>query len=179
VAAFPNLSLIIGGVASGKSRFAERLVTNAGRNLVYIATAEATDADMADKISIHRARRGDNWKTIEAPLDLVTALSEAGKGDVVLIDCLTLWLSNHMLRNSNIADKTLELMTALGKAGTPVVMVTNELGLGGVADNKLARRFQREQGVLNQKMAEITELVVVVTAGLPHVLKGALPEVEA
>ncbi|MBZ8118228.1 bifunctional adenosylcobinamide kinase/adenosylcobinamide-phosphate guanylyltransferase [Roseovarius sp. LXJ103] len=171
----PRLSLVLGGAASGKSAFAEALVMRTARPRHYIATAQAFDDEMRAKIAAHLVQRGDGWRTHEAPLDLAPALSAAAPGDVVLLDCATLWLSNHILAEHDLAQAEGALMAALGACAAPVVVVSNEVGLSVVPDNKLARRFQNAQGALNQRLAAEAALVVQVIAGLPQVLKGTLP----
>ncbi len=171
----PRLSLVLGGARSGKSRLAERLATGSARPRRYIATAEAWDDEMRDRIARHRADRGDAWETVEAPLDLASALGAAGQGEVVLIDCATLWLTNHLLAEHDLAVETASLLAALAACPAPVIMVSNEVGWGIVPDNALARAFRDAQGRLNQHMAAQADLVVGVMAGLPMVLKGHLP----
>lgn len=172
--AFPRLSLVIGGARSGKSRLAEALVRAAGLPLTYIATAEAWDAEMADRIARHRDDRGPGWVTLEAPRDLAGAL--AGARGAVLVDCATLWLTNVMLAGGDLAGETGALLAALAAHPGPVVVVSNEVGWGIVPDNALARAFRDAQGRLNQQLAAAADLAVGVMAGLPMVLKGRLPE---
>lgn len=171
----PPLTLVIGGARSGKSSFAERLITGSGRPRRYIATAEAWDDEMRDRIIRHRADRGADWTTVEAPLDLCAALSEAQPSEAILVDCATLWLTNHLLADHDLIAETAGLLTALVSCPAPVVIVTNETGWGIVPENALARRFRDEQGRLNQRLAAEAHLVVTVIAGLPMVLKGQLP----
>ncbi|MFN4204274.1 MAG: bifunctional adenosylcobinamide kinase/adenosylcobinamide-phosphate guanylyltransferase [Tabrizicola sp.] len=171
----PPLSLVIGGARSGKSAFAEQLVCASDRPRRYIATAEAWDDEMRERIARHRADRGTDWITDEAPLDLVTAIAAARAGEAVLIDCATLWLTNHLLAGHDIPAETSRLVSALAACPAPVVMVSNETGWGIVPENALARRFRDEQGRLNQRLAAAADLVVTVIAGLPLVLKGRLP----
>lgn len=166
-----NLTIILGGARSGKSAFAEQLAMNSGLPKTYIATAQALDGEMADRIAAHRARRHD-WTTTEVPLDLVAALKRVPDGSVVLIDCLTLWLSNHLLAESD-ADVD-GLLTAIETLPSSVICVSNEVGMGLVPDNALGRKFRDAQGVLNCRIAERADLAVFVAAGLPLVLKGAL-----
>ena len=173
---FPTLSLFLGGASSGKSALAERLVKSQPGPHVYLATAQALDNEMRLKILKHRADRGSAWQTIEAPLDLDGALAKIPAGGVVLLDCATFWLSNHLLAESNIGTETAALIAALKVCRAPVVVVSNEVGQGVVPDNALARKFRDAQGRLNQRLAAEAELVVFVTAGLPAVLKGAAPE---
>lgn len=171
-----GLTLVLGGAASGKSDFAERLVTGSASRPVYIATAPVSDPDMMSRIARHKARReGHNWHTIEAPLTLASALSEVPKGQAVLVDCATLWLSNIMFSKRNIEAETNALLSAIQTCASPVVVVSNEVGLGGVPANAVARRFNDAQGALNRSLAEQAGSVIVVAAGLPLVLKGTLP----
>ena len=171
----PKLTLVLGGAASGKSLWAETLVTQTARPRVYVATAQAFDEDMHAKIKEHRTQRGPDWRTIEAPLDLTPALAGVAGDDAVLLDCATLWLSNHLLADHDLTAQTDTLMAALHVCPAPVVVVSNEVGLSGVPENALARQFQRAQGRLNQRLAAEADLVVQVIAGLPLVLKGSLP----
>jgi adenosylcobinamide kinase / adenosylcobinamide-phosphate guanylyltransferase len=171
----PLLTLVIGGARSGKSAFAERLVTGNQRPRRYIATAEAWDDEMRARIARHRAERGADWVTVEAPLDLGAALAAARADEVVLVDCATLWLTNHLLADHDLNAEAGALLAALATCPAPVVIVSNEVGWGIVPDNTLAREFRDEQGRLNQRLAEQASLVVTVIAGLPLVLKGRLP----
>lgn len=172
---FPRLTLITGGAASGKSRFAEGLVAASGRNKVYVATAQAWDDEMRAKIAAHQAQRGPDWRLIEAPTDLVSALKAAAPKDILLIDCLTMWLSNLMMADADPETETAALREALGISAARIVCVTNEVGQGIVPENALARRFRNAQGRLNQAVAADADLVVAVMSGLPLVLKGTLP----
>jgi adenosylcobinamide kinase / adenosylcobinamide-phosphate guanylyltransferase len=171
----PALTLVIGGARSGKSAFAERLVTATSRPRRYIATAEAWDDEMRDRIARHREDRGGEWITVEAPLDLPAALAVADQGEVVLIDCATLWLTNHLLAEHDLNRETAALVTALSNCVAPVIIVSNEVGWGIVPDNALSRQFRDAQGRLNQRLAAEAGIVVTVIAGLPLVLKGQLP----
>ncbi len=168
-----TLTLVLGGAASGKSAYAEKLAETAAPDRLYLATAQPGDEEMADKIAAHQARRGAGWHTVEAPLDPATALRSA-KG-VVLLDCATMWLSNHMMAGHDISAETSHLLQALDQAGAPVIVVSNELGMGLVPDNRLGRQFRQEQGRLNQRLAEQAGRVIFVAAGLPLALKGPLP----
>ncbi len=164
--------LYLGGARSGKSRLAEAHARTLGGQLIYIATGEAGDAEMAARIDRHRADRGEDWTTIEAPLALADAIARKGQGDnVVLVDCLTLWLSNQMMAEHDIETARDNLCTTLLKATRPVLLVSNEVGQGIVPENALARRFIDEQGWLNQAIARIASEVWLVTAGLPQRLK--------
>jgi adenosylcobinamide kinase/adenosylcobinamide-phosphate guanylyltransferase len=172
VKASRELTLVLGGARSGKSRFAESVITRHPPPWLYVATAEAGDAEMAARIAAHKARRGPDWITIEAPHDLAGVLAEQGNRPV-LVDCLTLWLSNLMLANSDIDVAVALLEQALEQANGPVVLVANEVGSGVVPENALARRFRDLQGQLNQRLAARADRVVLVVAGLPLFVKGA------
>ncbi len=171
----PATALVIGGARSGKSRFAEGLITATSRPRRYIATAEIWDDEMRARIAQHRADRGADWHTVEAPLDLPAALAAATPDEAVLVDCATLWLTNHLLAEHDLDTEATTLLAALSACAAPVVIVTNDVGGGIVPDNALARRFRDAQGRLNQQLAAQAGLVVTVIAGLPLVLKGQLP----
>ena len=134
---------------------------------------------MRDRIATHRQDRGDGWDTVDAPLDLASALAAVPADAAVLVDCATLWLTNHMLAEHDLAQETGRLLAALAACAAPVVVVSNEVGWGIVPDNALARRFRDAQGRLNQQMAAQADLVVGVMAGLPFALKGRLPGTSA
>ena len=169
----PGLTLVLGGARSGKSRHAEALVSAHGLPRIYIATAEAWDDEMRTRIARHRQDRGANWRTVEAPLELAAAIEAEAKGRaVVLVDCLTLWLTNVMLAGRNVEAEEAALVQALERAGGSIVCVSNETGLGIVPDNALARRFRDAQGRLNQSIAAIAARVDFIAAGLPLRLKG-------
>ncbi len=172
----PQLTLVTGGAASGKSAFAEALAEAQHPARLYIATSEARDAEIKAKIAAHRARRGAGWDTVEAPLDLAPALSRVAPGRVVLVDCATMWLSNRAERRQHIAPAFEALIEALLTCKAPVILVTNELGQGVVPNNAMARAFRQTHGEMNQRLAQEAGLVVAVMSGLPLVLKGALPE---
>jgi adenosylcobinamide kinase/adenosylcobinamide-phosphate guanylyltransferase len=170
----PALTLILGGARSGKSRHAEALVMAAASGGTYIATAEPGDAEMAARIAEHRSRRGDFWRTVEAPLDLAPAiLAAADPARPILVDCLTLWLSNLMLAGRVPEHEAETLCAALRAARGPVVLVANEVGMGLVPETPLGREFRDAAGRLNQQVAALAARVVFVAAGLPLVLKGA------
>jgi len=168
-----SLTLVLGGARSGKSRYAESLIAALPPPWAYVATAEAGDAEMAERIAAHCARRSVQWRTIEAPRDLAAALKSC-QSMPVLVDCLTLWLSNLMLAEVDIAVEIARLEQALAAATTPVVLVANEVGYGIVPDHPLGRRFRDLQGALNQRIAARAERVVLVVAGLPLAVKGVL-----
>jgi adenosylcobinamide kinase/adenosylcobinamide-phosphate guanylyltransferase len=166
-----ELTLVLGGARSGKSRYAESLVAATAPPWVYVATAQALDAEMAERIGHHRARRGDGWHTVEAPHRLADAVDAAPAG-ALLIDCLTLWLTNRMLAEADIEAESGALEAALARRGGVAVLVSNEVGSGIVPDNALARRFADLQGRLNQRLAAHADRVVLVVAGLPLIVKG-------
>lgn len=167
----PRLSFVLGGARSGKSRFAEGLVTSLPAPWVYVATGEARDAEMAERIAQHAARRGPGWVTREVPLALAELLQDGGTARPMLIDCLTLWLSNVMLAERDVEAERGRLVEALSAAAGPIVVVSNEVGLGIVPDNALARAFRDEQGRLNAAVAAAADTVVLMAAGLPLTLK--------
>ncbi|HVB15623.1 MAG TPA: cobalamin biosynthesis protein CobW [Stellaceae bacterium] len=169
----PPLTLILGGARSGKSRFAERLVETAAVSGTYCATAEPGDAEMKARIAAHRARRGAFWHTVEAPLALADAIAaEANAARPLLVDCLTLWLSNLMMAQRPIDEEFATLRMALRDAAGPVVLVANEVGLGLVPETPLGRAFRDNAGHLNQEIGALADRVVFVAAGLPLVLKA-------
>jgi adenosyl cobinamide kinase/adenosyl cobinamide phosphate guanylyltransferase len=169
-----GVTLVLGGARSGKSRYAEGLLASAPPPWTYLATAQALDAEMAQRIAAHRARRDARWRTVEAPRDLPGALAAAG--GAVLVDCLTLWLSNLMLAEADVESEAGRLEAALAqrqeKGAGMTVLVANEVGFGIVPDNALARRFRDLQGSLNQRLAAQAERVVLMVAGLPLTVKG-------
>lgn len=139
---------------------------------MYIATAQAFDDEMRAKVSAHKAQRGSEWLTIEAPLEIADAISERAEGEVVLLDCATLWLSNVLLAEQDASEATVVLLAAIAACPAQVIVVSNEVGHGIVPDNALARQFRNAQGRLNQSLAARADLVVNVIAGLPQILKG-------
>jgi adenosylcobinamide kinase/adenosylcobinamide-phosphate guanylyltransferase len=173
MSSIPKLTLVLGGARSGKSRYAEGLITALPPPWTYIATAEAGDDEMAARIAGHRARRGTQWHTVEASRALVQALSACG-AEPVLVDCLTLWLSNLMLAEADIDAETVQLEQVLAAANGPRVLVANEVGSGIVPSTALGRRFRDQQGLLNQRIAACAERVILTVAGLPLALKGTL-----
>lgn len=169
-----KLTLVLGGAGSGKSLWAENLVTRGASSRIYLATARVWDEEMRAKVDQHRAQRGPDWTTIEAPLNVTQALTGARPDQAVLLDCATMWLSNHLLDGSDLAAAQAEFLAALAACPAPVVVVSNEVGMSVVPENALARRFRDAQGELNQKLAAQADLVVAVMAGLPMALKGTL-----
>ncbi|MGP0090151.1 MAG: bifunctional adenosylcobinamide kinase/adenosylcobinamide-phosphate guanylyltransferase [Xanthobacteraceae bacterium] len=168
-----RLTLVLGGARSGKSRYAESLITALPPPWLYLATAQGGDDEMAARIVEHRARRGGGWGTIEAPHELAGALKGAPPGVPVLVDCLTLWLSNRLLVEADLDQETEALEQALRHRDSTIVLVANEVGFGIVPDNALARRFRDRQGLLNQRLAARADRVVLVVAGLPLIVKGS------
>ncbi|MDZ7603869.1 MAG: bifunctional adenosylcobinamide kinase/adenosylcobinamide-phosphate guanylyltransferase [Hoeflea sp.] len=168
-----KITLVLGGARSGKSAFAEALVESAAPTRLYIATGQAWDEEMRDRIASHQSRRGQGWETIEAPLDLARALSDHSRGDrPILVDCLTLWVTNLMLGEHDIARAFDELAATLSGLKGPVVFVSNEVGLGIVPDNAMARAFRDHAGRLHQSIASLADEVHFVAAGLPLKMKG-------
>jgi adenosylcobinamide kinase/adenosylcobinamide-phosphate guanylyltransferase len=170
----PRLTLVLGGARSGKSRHAEGLVLGASPSPVYIATAEAWDEEMRARVAEHRRRRTDRgWTTVEEPLDLAGALAaHATDGAVVLVDCLTLWLTNQMVAERDVPAACDALLATLREVPGRVVLVSNEVGLGIVPENRMAREFRDHAGRLHQAIAAEADRVVLVVAGLPMVVKG-------
>jgi len=164
--------LILGGARSGKSHRALTLAEAVGACPVFIATAEALDKEMTERIAYHQHERGLQWTTIEAPLDLCLAVEQAAQqGTVCLVDCLTLWLSNLMHNDRNIEAETAQLCDAISKSRVPVILVSNEVGLGLVPETPLGRAFRDAQGRLNQSVAKVCDHVEFIAAGLPITLK--------
>ncbi len=167
-----GVSLVLGGARSGKSTFAEGLVTGLPGPWVYIATAEAHDEEMAARIAAHKSRREAGWQTIEAPHETAQAVAAAPANAVILIDCLTLWLSNLMHGAFDMDAAVLKLEEALLARDRPTVLVSNEVGMGLVPETELGRAFRDAQGRLNQRIAAIATRVVFVVAGQPLLVKG-------
>ena len=164
---------MLGGARSGKSRHAQALAEATGLAPVIVATAQAFDDEMRDRIAHHRADRDARWTTVEAPLDLAGALRAADRDDrVVVVDCLTLWLSNLLLADADVDAAAAGVVAALGATRAAVVLVSNEVGWGIVPDNALARRFRDAAGRLHQQVAAACDTVELVVAGLPLRLKG-------
>ena len=173
----PPVTFVLGGARSGKSRYAEGLVESVAGDLLYIATAEARDEEMARRIAIHRERRGPRWRTLEAPdslpEDLGAVLGGAEHAAIggILVDCLSLWLTNLMLAEQDIERASSALLNQLAEPSCPVVLVANEVGLGIVPETPLGRHFRDAAGLLNQRVAALAGRVVFIAAGLPLVLK--------
>ena len=163
-------TLVLGGARSGKSRYAqhaaEAAAAESGTKPIAVVTAQIYDGEMAERVAKHREERGDEWATIEAPLDLPQAIAGLGEGDVAVIDCTTLWLTNVMLAEKNIGQQTRELLATLTSTSAEIWVVNNEVGWGIVPDNALARRFRDEAGRLNQALAECATQSVLIVAGM-------------
>lgn len=166
-----TLTLVLGGARSGKSRYAEALIQTHAPPWIYVATAEARDEEMTQRIAEHRARRAAEWRTLEAPHSLPEAIEEAQDRAPILIDCLTLWLSNLLLAETDVERECGRLEAGLARRSTSIVLVANEVGLGIVPDNSLARHFRDAAGRLNQRLAARADRVIFVAAGLPLQLK--------
>lgn len=168
--------LVLGGARSGKSRYAEAVVEASGLTRLYIATAEPLDEEMRERIEIHRRRR-EGWTTMEAPREIEAALADtAAPGRAILVDCLTIWLSNLLLDGAaGLEQRFTTLRETIARLSGLIVTVSNEVGLGLVPDTPLGRRFRDLQGRLNQDIASGADCVVFVAAGLPLSLKGQLP----
>lgn len=175
---FPKSSLFLGGARSGKSELAEKLVKTSGFTMIYLATAEVFEGEMEARVDSHKKRRGSDWLLIEEILAIADIIKALKPDEIVLVDCLTLWLSNllHVGQSPDTAQS--ELIQALGDSAGHVVFVSNEVGMGIVPDNQISRAFRDAQGALNQAIAQAVDLVVFSAAGLPLVLKGQLPETE-
>jgi adenosyl cobinamide kinase/adenosyl cobinamide phosphate guanylyltransferase len=172
-AAIPDpipITLILGGARSGKSRHAEQLLTRHPPPWTYVATAQPFDGEMQARIDEHRARRGDGWRTVEAPVDLAWALLLEPEAPV-LVDCLTLWLTNLMLGDHEIAPAVDALEAALAGRRAPTILVGSEVGLGIVPETKLGRAFRDEAGRLHQRLAAGADRVLFMVAGLPMIVK--------
>ncbi|MDM7956094.1 bifunctional adenosylcobinamide kinase/adenosylcobinamide-phosphate guanylyltransferase [Blastomonas sp.] len=166
------LTFITGGARSGKSMRAQMLAESQEGDLVYLATAQAFDDEMTDRIARHQADRDARWRTVECPIDLPETIArEAGEGRVLLVDCLTLWTSNLLLGEHDFAAASQQLLGALASANSPVILVSNEVGMGIVPDNALARQFRDMAGRLNQQVAAIADRAELVVSGLSLTLK--------
>lgn len=169
-----EIILITGGARSGKSQYAERRAVEMGGRPLYVATAEANDEEMAHRIAEHRKRRGTQWRTIEEPLELAEALlAERSTTDCALVDCLTLWISNLLIRRDDkyASKKVEELIDKLPQLDFHLLFVTNEVGSGIVPDSPLARKFRDLAGWTNQRMAQAANEVILMVAGVPIIAK--------
>ncbi len=167
-----HITLVLGGTRSGKSSFAQHLAEESNGKLIYVATAEAFDDEMTDRIARHRLDRGPRWQTVEETLELTAAITNhSNQQTTLLVDCLTIWLSNVMLADRDIAIAMDELAQALANAPGPVILVSNEVGSGIVPESALGRQFRDEAGWMNQRIAAAADDVALITAGLPLWLK--------
>ncbi|PPD18097.1 MAG: bifunctional adenosylcobinamide kinase/adenosylcobinamide-phosphate guanylyltransferase [Methylocystis sp.] len=168
----PHLTLVLGGARSGKSAYAESLIVTHPSPWTYIATADILDEEMRARVDAHRARRGEDWRTVEAAQALVDAIREAPVDRPLLIDCLTLWLSNRLLGGADLSRDRDALVHALSSRSAPTVVVSSEVGLSIVPDNALARSFRDAAGELHQAVSRSAGRVVLVVAGNPLTAKG-------
>lgn len=171
----PKSTFVLGGAASGKSQWAEELANLYDSPMVYLATGQVFDDEGAARVEVHKSRRDNRWRTVEAPYEAAAALGGLSADEVVLIDCATMWLSNQMLAENDLGQAQRALFEALEDCAAPWIMVSNEVGHGIVPENALARQFREAQGRLNIALAARADLAVQVIAGLPQVLKGELP----
>ncbi|MBT9370908.1 bifunctional adenosylcobinamide kinase/adenosylcobinamide-phosphate guanylyltransferase [Rhizobium sp. CSW-27] len=168
-----KITLVLGGARSGKSRFSEDLARAGGLERHYIATSQAFDEEMHARIAQHRADRGDGWVTHEVPLLLLSALQQVARPErIVLVDCLTLWVTNLMMAEAEVDREGAALAESLRKLAGPVIFVSNEVGLGIVPDNRMARAFRDHAGRLHQAVAAVADEVFFIAAGLPLKMKG-------
>ncbi|WP_278923605.1 MULTISPECIES: bifunctional adenosylcobinamide kinase/adenosylcobinamide-phosphate guanylyltransferase [Pseudophaeobacter] len=168
------VTFILGGAASGKSKFAEDLCFKSTKSKCYLATSQIFDTEMQAKVKRHIQQRGPDWETHEEPLSPARVLDQLAPDQICLLDCATMWLTNHILAEGDLATAQRELLTAIGRCRAELVVVSNEVGQGIVPENALSRRFREAQGRLNIALAAQADRVVQVTAGLPLVLKGTL-----
>lgn len=166
-----NHLLVLGGARSGKSSYALKQAESLGKNRLFLATAQALDDEMQDRIASHRVERGADWRVVEEPVRISDILQAGCDADVILVDCLTMWLSNLMLGDYDLSVETEQLLSALKACTCPVVMVSNEVGFSLVPETPLGRKFRDAQGLLNQKIAAFVPKVDLVVAGLPLKLK--------
>lgn len=171
----PKSTFVLGGAASGKSIWAENLLLTSGLDPVYVATSRVFDSEIKLRVERHRSRRRERWRNFEADSDLQPVLAGLSDRQAVLIDCATMWLTNQLMDESDLPQAQANLLAAVQKCAAPTVIVSNEVGHGIVPENALARRFRDLQGALNVALAAQADLAVLVTAGLPQVLKGRLP----
>ena len=169
-----DITLVLGGASSGKSAWAERYILKKGQKVGYIATAQALDAEMKEKIAQHRGRRGDEWTTREEPLNIISCFDAFPAEKPILLDCATLWLSNLRLAEKNVAAESSAFIDYLHNYTGKLVIVSNETGLSVVPHTRLGRDFQKAQGQLNQQLAALADRVVLIVSGLPLLLKGQL-----
>lgn len=169
-----KMVLVIGGAASGKSAFSENLIDISGLPKTYIATSRIWDDETKIKVDRHKSARGAGWTTVELPLAPETALCQGRAQEAILLDCLTMWLTNHLMDETDLGAAQDRLVDALARCPSYRVVVTNDVGGGIVPADALSRHFRQAQGALNQRLAAQADTVVQVIAGLPNVLKGSL-----
>ncbi len=170
-----RITFVLGGVRSGKSVYAEKIINGYGGQKIYLATAQNIDCEIDHRIEIHKKRRGIDWQTIEEPVEITKIIGKQYINNQpvnILVDCLTLWLSNLLHYGLNLEEKTNELLEILKTSSSNIILVSNEVGQGIIPDNELARKFCDEAGILHQKVAEIADEVVLVTVGIPVKIKG-------
>ena len=172
-----KIVLVLGGARSGKSAYALKLAEMMFRNPLYVATAEAGDREMADRISSHKQSRGPHWQCVEEPLDIASVIAAPPRCDGILVDCITLWVTNVLLKEKEKAfeKRRKEVIAALRRTRRPVIIVSNEVGLGIVPESRLGRKFRDLAGWFNQDLAAVADTVVFVVSGLPMILKGKTP----
>lgn len=170
-----NISLILGGARSGKSLYAENLAGKAGKKKIYLATAAIYDDEMQERIDKHRARRDGSWQTIEEPIEIAKIINPPTTNNqqptVILVDCLTLWLSNLLHLKMDVTQQIELLTKALKTTKSEVILVSSEVGMGIVPENQLARQFRDHAGIMNQHIAEEADKVVLIVAGIPMIIK--------
>lgn len=168
-----NISFILGGVRCGKSAYSEKIAMESDCRKIYVATCEALDGELRERIKTHKARRGDDWQLIEEAINIVDIIKNSANSDaVILVDCLTLWLSNLLHYNFDIEEYIADLCNALREAKAKVILVSNEVGQGITPNNALARKFIDYAGILHQKIAKEADKVVFMIAGIPTIIKG-------
>lgn len=166
--------LVLGGARSGKTAFAESVTLRTGKSPAYLATAEILDAEMEERVQLHREQRAARFHTIEEPIELGEAIRAAAEThDAILVDCLTLWITNLIMADRNVADAVDDLIETLASTQASVILVSNEVGLGIVPDNAMARMFRDLAGAAHQRLAEICDEAYFIVAGLPITLKAA------
>ena len=173
---FPNLTLITGGLSSGKSLWAENFVKKANKQKVYVATAQPLDDELSQKIKLHQARRGQDWKLLEEPFTNGEFFCRFGEGDIILLECLSTWVGNLLFKNVNLEEYLGKFLENLASSKAKIVVVSVESGLGVIPNDQISRTFVKELGNLNQLIAQASDLVVMITAGIPMAIKGNLPQ---
>ena len=173
---FPNLTLVTGGLSSGKSLWAENFVNKANKQKVYVATAQPLDEELKQKIKLHQSRRGQDWQLLEEPFTNGEFFCQFGEEDLILLECLSTWLGNLLYRNFQLEEHLEKFLENLANSKANIVVVTVETGLGVIPKDATSRTFVKELGNLNQSIAKLSDLVVLVTAGIPLAIKGDLPQ---